>query len=93
VILFNNLGHGTWYQDVIYTNTNSCDRSGFKALPHELILERHSGMYVLPEFAEPEHPADNYRAIVEKIKKGSIRPEPVSDDATFIVNEVTADSL
>ena len=91
MILFNNLGHGTWYQDVIYTNTNSCDRSGFKALPHELILERHSGMYVLKEFMEDEHPADNYRAKRSEMSRGSIRPERTEN--FNLVGTVSADDL
>ena len=87
MLFLNNLNHGAWYQDVTGNHINACDLSGFKAKPNELI-KQWNGLYVLPEFAEEEHPADNMRVRQEAIGRGSIRPEP-TEGFNFITETVS----
>ena len=68
---------------------NTCERSGFKAKPGELVMDGYGSM-VLPEFAEPRHTLDRVRARPEH-QTGSTRPEQT--DNFLSDGDVTADSL
>jgi hypothetical protein len=91
MIIFNNLGHGTYAPFDVPVHVNSCDLSGFRAKPGELVRTR-DGLYTLPEFAESKHMSDFIQYRVSKLKKGPLRREPVGDE-TFIDTPVTIDDL
>ena len=92
MIIFNNLGHGTFAPFDVVTNVNSCDRTGWPALPHELV-KQFNGSWVLREFMDPEPPQDYQRYISEKMARGPLRREPVGDEWFLEVNEVTVNDL
>ena len=73
MILFELLGHGPLYIHEGVNNYSFCDESGFRAYPGELV-RRWDGMWVLPEFDEPE-PYPEMRIRPSRITKGPLRPD------------------
>ena len=69
-----------------------CQRSGFKVKRGTLILEKHSGLWVAPQFAEPRHPQEFVRSRSDK-QRGALKPEPIGNERFLSNGEVTADNL
>ena len=67
---------------------NICQRSGFQALPDELV-ESGYGELVLPKYAEPRHMQDFVTVRAEQLE-GSPRNEAPD---VFITDEITIDDL
>ena len=67
---------------------NTCQLSGFKAKPGELV-ERWDGLMVLPQFWEARHPQDFTKSVPET-QTGSRRPEGAD---TFITTAISAEDL
>ncbi len=67
---------------------NVCQRSGFRALPGELVKSGY-GELVLPKYAEPRNMADFVRNRAEQLE-GSPRDEAPD---VFITDEITSEDL
>jgi len=65
---------------------NICHRSGFKALPGELVKDGY-GAWVLPKYAEPRHLQDFVKTIPDR-QEGSRKPE---HEDLFITDEIKHD--
>ena len=70
---------------------NICQRSGYRAKPGGLVRDGYGAM-VLPEFAEPRHPQDYVRSIVDRPNRGAMRPDDTGREI-FISTEITQDDL
>lgn len=57
-----------------------CDRSGFRALPHELVVDPYSGNMVLPKYRDIDH--EQTSPTRSSFKKGQLRAE---QDNTFLL--------
>lgn len=80
-------GHSLLNPDAVPDSENRyniCQRSGFKALPGELVRDGY-GYWVLPRFAETRHPQDFIKSRAEKLE-GPQQPE--QDDVFVDVPEL-----
>jgi len=73
-------------------NFNICERTGFRAPRYDPLVRDGYGWLVRQESREDKHPQENYRPLISKHAKGTLRHEPVGDE-TFITTVVTVDDL
>ena len=71
-------------------NYTTCDRSGFRVLPQEIVLNW-DGFYTRSASYDQRHPMDFMRPRTESDHKGSASPEEQMADTTYLTtNEVSA---
>ena len=71
------------------TNYTICRRTGFKILPHDIMLDGY-GNWVRRESADQRHPQERVRATQDR-QRGSVSPEP--DDRFLSDGEITSADL
>ena len=71
-------------------NYNACERSGWRALPQELVRDEYTGRLVLPQFKDPDIRTRKY--ISKQIARGPLNRDD-TDTENFIQTDVDPDDL
>jgi len=73
------------------TRVEACERSGFRALPHELTKEPYTERMVLKEFRDYDH--DDRQNRISNRRSRPKKVETRKEDENFISTAVTQDDL
>jgi hypothetical protein len=77
-----------WATTEAPTRVDACERSGFRAYPHELIKEPYTDRMVLKEFKDTDHDDRQF-----KHTHRDSAPIAVEQEDTFITTPVTVSDL
>ena len=80
-----------WATIKVPTRVNQCERSGFRALPNELIKEPYTDRMVLREFKDFDH--DDRQNRISNRRSRPVRVETRNEDINFISTSTAPEDL
>ena len=80
-----------WTTTKVETRVNQCERSGFRALPNELIKEPYTDRMVLREFKDFDH--DDRQNRISNRRSRPVRVETRNEDINFISTSTAPEDL